>query len=130
MIVEGEGEQLAGILKTISGCMVGGKLIASKTLSRQTSFALGGDPQLRRASSAGGQHDSRPSLGRDDSRTSFGFSELALAGPGTEEDDEEHSMDPRSWLKVVGAFDQPKVVYNVNKRQFEKWVYSFIIQFL
>ncbi|KAI9883303.1 MAG: GTPase-activating protein [Watsoniomyces obsoletus] len=118
VIVEGDGEHLAGILKTISGCMVGGKLIPGKTLSRQTSFALGGDSQ-RRGSSTGQYDPPRPAMGRDDSQTSFGFSELALAGAGVEEDDEEHSMDPRSWLKVVGAFEQPKVVYNMNKRQFE-----------
>lgn len=37
------------------------------------------------------------------------------------DDEEELLKDPREWVKVIGAFDQPKQVYNVLQRHFEKY---------
>ncbi|KAI9870163.1 MAG: DNA-directed DNA polymerase epsilon, subunit B, partial [Watsoniomyces obsoletus] len=53
---------------------------------------------------------------REDSNASFGMS-----GLGVEEaqHDEEDSNDLKSWLKVISAYDQPRLLYNVDKKHFE-----------
>ncbi|CAK4034297.1 DNA polymerase epsilon subunit B [Lecanosticta acicola] len=111
VIVE-DGDRLKTILRTLEGCMsVGriGTLKSGSSLSRQTSFAFSND-------SAVDQGDSRrPSLERQSS--SFGLSGLKVNSPGPEEQ-EEGSKDPRSWLKVVSAFDQPRFTYDVDKKHF------------
>ncbi|KAL9068052.1 MAG: hypothetical protein Q9157_006627 [Trypethelium eluteriae] len=35
------------------------------------------------------------------------------------EDEEDERRDPRAWMKVIGAFEQPRLVYNVGKKHFE-----------
>lgn len=110
VIVE-DGDRLKTILKTLEGCMSGGRIGTPKSgnsLSRQTSFALGTD-------STGNSLDSRPSLERQGS--SFGLSGLKVDSPGPDEA-EEGSKDPRSWLKVVSAFEQPRFTYDVDKKHF------------
>ena len=112
VILPGEGEDLKKILHNIEGSMVGGRIVQQKRLSRQGSFAFG---------SRGFNEDSAGSYGRravmskEDSQASLGLSTSAV------EDDEEsdHSKDPRDWLKVVGAFDQPRLLYNVTQKHFE-----------
>jgi len=107
VIVEGEGELLRSILKTLEGCLSGGKVMQGKSgLSRQSSFALGAE---------GDSQSSRPGLG--DSQSSFGLSSLDVAN---QDEEEEPLKDPREWMKVIGAFDQPRLVYNVTKKHFEQ----------
>jgi DNA polymerase epsilon subunit 2 len=105
VIVEGDNETLRGILKTLEGSMVGGRIVQGSNLSRQSSFNFG--PEINGQSS-------RPTL---DSNTSFGMSSLEV-----EDKDEEDDLlkDPRDWIKVIGAFDQPKLIYNVTQKHFEK----------
>ena len=112
VILPGEGEDLKKILHNIEGSMVGGRIVQQKKLSRQGSFAFG---------SRGFNEDSAGSDGRravtskEESQASLGLSTLAV-----EDDDEsDHSKDPRDWLKVVGAFDQPRLLYNVTQKHFE-----------
>jgi DNA polymerase epsilon subunit 2 len=38
------------------------------------------------------------------------------------DDEEDLLKDPREWLKVVGAFDQPRMIYNVTQKHFDKSV--------
>lgn len=85
--------------------MSGGRVVQGSALGRQSSFNFG--PEIA------GQM-TRPSL---DSNSSFGMSSLEV-----EDKDEEEDMlkDPREWMKVIGAFEQPKLVYNVNQKHFEK----------
>ena len=93
VIVPGEGDDVRNILRNIETSMAGGKL------GRQGSLA-----------------EQRPAgLDREDSRQSLGITALEI------EDNEEDSQvpDPRRWLKVVGAFDQPRLTYNVNQKHFE-----------
>ncbi|KAK4693954.1 DNA polymerase epsilon subunit 2, partial [Lecanoromycetidae sp. Uapishka_2] len=107
IIVPGEGEELKNILRNIEGSMSGGKISQQSGLSRQNSFAFGaidGDNAVL---------EGRPGvLGREES---FGMSGLGV------EDEEETTevKDPRKWLKVVGAFDQPRLTYNVTQKHFE-----------
>lgn len=108
VIVEGDGETLKGILKTLEGSMIGGRIV----LSRQGSFNVAGDSSLQEV---GGMIPRRPTL---ENQTSFGMSSLEV-----EDKDEEEDLlkDPREWIKVIGAFDQPKLVYNVIQKHFDKY---------
>jgi len=106
-IVKG-GDLLKNILKTLEGSMSGGRVTPKVGLSRQTSFALGdGDSQARVL-------PQRPGL---DSQNSFGLSSLEV---GDEQEDEDVLKDPREWIQVIGAFDQPRLVFNPTKKHFEK----------
>lgn len=112
VIVAGEGEDLKKILGNVEESMVGGRIVQTKGFSRRGSFAL---------SSRGLDEDtagsvrSQATMAREDSKASIGLSTLVV------DDDEENdqSIDPRQWLKVVGAFDQPRLTYNVNQKHFE-----------
>ncbi|KAI9675602.1 MAG: DNA-directed DNA polymerase epsilon, subunit B [Caeruleum heppii] len=111
VIVEGDGEPLKSILRTLGECMRGGRILDKRGLSRQSSFAIGSG--VGNDSSGG---DVRPgSFSRADSQSSFGMSALDV-----DDDDEDQTNDPRRWLKVVGAFHQPRLTYNVGKKHFEK----------
>ncbi|KAL0255045.1 DNA-directed DNA polymerase epsilon, subunit B [Diplodia seriata] len=47
---------------------------------------------------------------------SFGMSSLNVA----DDEEDDGSKDPRDWMKVIGGFDQPKMVYNVAKKHFDR----------
>ncbi|KAI9724939.1 MAG: hypothetical protein M1812_000215 [Candelaria pacifica] len=113
VIVDGDSNDLKTILRDLEGTMLGGRVVQSKTLSRQNSLAFGFSAE--HGPRLGNSERPRP-LGREDSQTSLGISALEV-----EDDvDGHHSADPRGWLKVVGAFDHPRMVYNVGKKHFEK----------
>jgi len=107
LIVEGDNETLKGILKTLEGSMVGGRVVQGSSMSRQNSFNFGPEmPGLV----------SRPAL---DNNTSLGMSSVEV-----EDKDEEEDLlkDIREWMKVIGAFEQPKLVYNFTQKHFERYV--------
>lgn len=107
VIVDGESETLRGILRTLEGSMSGGRIVQGSSLSRQSSFNFG--PEI----------DGLPSRPALENNTSFGMSSLEMQDVDEEED---QLKEPREWIKVVGAFDQPKMVYNVTHKHFEKYV--------
>ena len=116
VIVDGEGNDLKDILKNLEGSMSGGRIVGSRELSRQNSLVLG-------SSQNGGVSHTRAGLrpnplGREDSQSSLGLSALEVEDEG--EDGE--LKDPRKWLKVIDAFDQPRLVYNVGKKHFDRFV--------
>lgn len=105
VIVDGEGGSLANILKQLEGSMSGGRIVIARSgssLSRQTSL-VGGEGE-------------NGLLQRVDS---FGMSTL-----GVDEDEETEERNPRSWIKVVGAFDMPRMLYNPSRNHFEKYVWT------
>ncbi|KAL8733170.1 MAG: hypothetical protein Q9181_003683 [Wetmoreana brouardii] len=108
VIVPGEGSDLANVLKHIEGCMVGGRVDHQRVLSWQSSLVLEqGLPTTAQA---------RPSnIGRDDSRSSLGLTDLELEDRGSDP----QSNDPRSWLRVIDAFGQPRFIYNAIQKHFE-----------
>lgn len=111
-IVPGEGEELKNILRTIETSMAGGRLVQQGGLGRQISFAVEAE-DLNRASIL---HEQQPDrIGREDSQQSLGVAALDI------QDDEKdsHSKKPRKWLRIVGAFDQPRLVYNAEQKHFE-----------
>ncbi|KAF2720974.1 hypothetical protein K431DRAFT_285236, partial [Polychaeton citri CBS 116435] len=114
VIVE-DGSQLKGILKVLEGCMSGGKVgpVKSGPNSRQNSFAFGQDSDTDHV------NDGRPSLERQGS--SFGMSGLAVNGangPVQEDSSDDDSNDPRSWLKVISAFAQPRLSYDADRKHY------------
>jgi DNA polymerase epsilon subunit 2 len=106
-IVKG-GDSLKSILKTLEGSMSGGRVTPKSNLSRQTSFALS------ESNSQGEILPHRPGLS---SQNSFGLSSLEVRD---EEEEEDILKDPREWIQVVNAFDQPRLVFNPTKKHFEK----------
>ena len=120
----GEGERLKGILKMLEGCMIGGRIAPGKanTFSRQSSFTFGDDGPRDNAKSNGGANVAAasrlpPSLGGR--QESFGLSGLAIGDEG-----DEGLRDPREWLKVIGGFEQPQLIYNTGRKHFERYVYA------
>lgn len=110
VIVDGDSPTLKNILKGLESSMVGGKVQTGKSgLSRQGSFAFTESGSLL-------DTESRPGL---NSYESFGMSGLEVQ----DGDEEENKIkDPREWIKVVGAFEQPRLSYNVAKKNYDKYV--------
>lgn len=116
VIVEGASKELQEILKTLEGNMSGGKVVGQgRGLPRGDSM-LGVDAEDAMNTRLG----IRPALlNREDSNKSFGLSSL---GVQEDDEDEDAANDPRAWLKVIDAFEQPRLVYNVDKKHFERYV--------
>lgn len=106
LIVPGEGEDLKAILRNIESSMAGGRLVQKEGLSRHASFAAPDEgskvvPQYL---------PERP--GSMSTEDSLGLTTLEL-------NDSEDFTNPRKWLQVVDAFEQPQLVYNVNQKHFD-----------
>jgi DNA polymerase epsilon subunit 2 len=116
-IVDGEGDALRNILKTLESCMTGGKIISGKGLSRQSSFAFtDGAPAAK--------NGTRPGL---EQQQSFGMSKLDIANG--EDEEEDAVKDPREWMKVIDAYEQPRMVYDTSKKHFDRSVSSLQLRF-
>jgi DNA polymerase epsilon subunit 2 len=115
VIVDGEGNDLKDIMKNLEGSMSGGRIVASRELSRQNSLVLGSSQNGEVSHTRLGI---RPNiLGREDSQPTLGVSTLEVE----DEEDEGGLRDPRKWLKVIDAFEQPRLVYNVAKKHFDRF---------
>ncbi|CAL3967543.1 hypothetical protein PZA11_003815 [Diplocarpon coronariae] len=114
VIVDGEGSELKDIIKNLEGSMAGGRIVTARELSRQNSLVLG-------SSQSGEVSHTRLGIrlshsGREDSQSSVGLSNLDVE----DEEDDDSLRDPRKWLKVIDAFEQPRLVYNVGKKHFDR----------
>ncbi|KAI1091295.1 DNA polymerase alpha/epsilon subunit B-domain-containing protein [Rostrohypoxylon terebratum] len=116
VIVDGASQELKDILKTLEGNMTGGRIVTGRELNRQNSLALDSSQDLDLSNTRLGLRPSK-ALSRNDTETSFGMSALGVEENETEEEGLNH---PRHWLKVVSAYDQPRMLYNVAKKHFEK----------
>ncbi|KAH6652957.1 DNA polymerase alpha/epsilon subunit B-domain-containing protein [Truncatella angustata] len=116
VIVDGASSELKDILKTLEGNMTGGRIATGRQLSRQNSLAI---DILDESDLSNTRLGIRPAtLARDDSNRSFGMTGLDM-----QEDhagDEDGLDDPKEWSKVVNAYEQPRMVYNVSKKHFER----------
>jgi DNA polymerase epsilon subunit 2 len=117
VIVDGEGTELKEILKNLEGSMSGGRIILGRGLSRQNSLLLGESQDKQSSTGLGLRPDL---LAREDSQSSLGMSSLDV---DDEEDDE--NKDPRKWLKVIDAYEQPRLAYNVGKKHFDRLAARF-----
>ncbi|KAI4195141.1 MAG: hypothetical protein LQ350_007375 [Teloschistes chrysophthalmus] len=108
VIVSSEHGDLGGALRNIEGCMTGGRIEHQRTLSRQSSVVVDR-----------GQPTAAPikprNLSRGDSQSSLGLTATELKDDG----DDPRTRDPRSWLRIVDAFEQPRFIYNATQRHFE-----------
>ncbi|TQS32044.1 hypothetical protein Golomagni_07655, partial [Golovinomyces magnicellulatus] len=117
-IVDGASKELQEILKTLEGNMSGGKVLGpgrglprgDTMLEVQDNDAINTRLGLRPAG-----------LTREDSGASFGMSGL---GVQEQAEDEDQTNDPRSWVQVIDAYEQPRMSYNVAKKHFERRVGS------
>ncbi|OTA90509.1 hypothetical protein M434DRAFT_397959 [Hypoxylon sp. CO27-5] len=116
VIVDGNSNELKDILKTLEGNMSGGRIVTGRELNRQNSLILDPSQEAELTNTRLGLRPTK-ALTRDDSATSFGMSGL---GVEEEELDEEGLNHPRKWLKVVSAYEQPRMLYNVAKKHFER----------
>ena len=112
VIVEGDGNDLKTILRNLESSMSGGRLVQHNGPSRQGAFPLASKRDKMEMGTLEGR---RGQLGREDSQDSFGISALDV------EDgvNDNLSQDPRQWIKVIGAFEQPRLLYSVAKKHFE-----------
>lgn len=117
VIVDGSSKELLDTLKALEGSMSGGKIVSagkSMSLSRENSLL---DTMHNDVAST--RLGIRPNMiQREDSNTSFGMSTLGVQEEAHDEDEE--TNDPRAWVKVIDAFDQPRLLYNVDKKHFER----------
>ncbi|KAI1462661.1 DNA polymerase alpha/epsilon subunit B-domain-containing protein [Annulohypoxylon moriforme] len=116
VIVDGSSQELKDILKTLEGNMSGGRIATGRELSRQNSLALSSSQEIDLSNTRLGLRPAK-ALSRNDTETSFGMSGL---GVEENEPDEDGLNHPRHWLKIVNAYDQPRMLYNVAKKHFEK----------
>lgn len=120
VIVDGASSELKDILKSLEGNMIGGRIVTGRELSRQNSLAL--DMSSQDVDISNTRLGLRPAtLTRDDSQASFGMSGLGVLEEEVEEKDEDGLNDPRKWAKVISAQDQPRMLYNVSKKHFERY---------
>lgn len=116
VIVDGASRELKDILKTLEGNMMGGRIATGQVLSRQNSLAI---EALDEADLSNTRLGIRPAtLARDDSNRSFGMTALDMEE--NDKGDEDGLNDPREWIKVINAYDQPRMVYNGSKKHFER----------
>ncbi|KAF4455678.1 DNA polymerase epsilon subunit 2 [Fusarium austroafricanum] len=113
VIVEGTSKELQEILKTLEGNMSGGRITGpTRGLPRGDSML-----DLKDNDALNTRLGLRPAeIRREDSNTSFGMSGLGV----DEEQEETETNDPRAWLKIINAYEQPRFIYNVGKKHFEK----------
>lgn len=109
VIVSGEGDELQIILRNIEGYMAGGRMMQREGLSGQGSFVS--NEEISNTSSLLYPRGRSGILDRQDS---LGMTALALR-----DDEDPQPKDPRQWLQIVGAFEQPQLVYNVNQKHFD-----------
>jgi len=116
VIVDGGSQELKDILKTLEGNMSGGRIMTGSEANRKDSLTLDVGQESELSNTRLGLRPTS-NLTREDTQTSFGMSSL---GVQEDEPEEEGLNHPRNWLKVVNAFDQPRMLYNTSKKHFER----------
>lgn len=119
VIIGGEDESLASILRIIESSIVEGQTSQVDDLDRQQRFMIGAP-----ASSEDHQicNESWGTLNREDSQTSLGLPALHIGDDGKDDhdaDDDGQPKDLRRYLKVIQAFEQPRLWYNWTQKHFE-----------
>lgn len=113
VIVEGDGNDLKDILRNLEASIVGGRIVAARELSRQNSLVLGSSQNGEVSHTRLGLRPAN--VAREDSQASLGMSGLEV-----EDEEADELRSPRKWLKVIDAFEQPRLIYNVGKKHFDK----------
>ncbi|KAJ5142090.1 DNA polymerase alpha/epsilon subunit B [Penicillium atrosanguineum] len=101
IVEEGKGASLKAILQTLEGSISGGRVIAGKV------------NQDGSAKSTIGVDAGRLEMSNDHSQGVFTKQGDAI------EDESQLPLHSRHWLKVIEAFDLPRLTYNIDKKYFE-----------
>lgn len=104
IVEEGKGASLKAILQTLESSMSGGRVVAGK-----------GNAQ----DGTGRSNSLGVAVGRMDTSNDHSQGSLTMRDGDIDEDESKLSFHPRHWLKVVDAFDLPRLTYNVDKKYFE-----------
>ncbi len=116
VIVGGEDENLVGILRTLKASTVEGQSAQLDGLDRQQSFAAGSNEGYQACNTSPGLFHG------EESQSSLGLCASRIGdddGDVHEIADDDQPKDPRRWLKVIQAFEQPRLWYNWNQKHFE-----------
>lgn len=119
MIIGGEDESLSSILRNIESSIVEGQTAQVDDSDRQQRFII--DPPL---SSEDHQvcNEASEILNREDSQASLGLPALHIGDDDKDDhdaDDDGQPKDLRRYLKLIQAFDQPRLWYNSTQKHFE-----------
>ncbi|KKK20939.1 hypothetical protein AOCH_001164 [Aspergillus ochraceoroseus] len=101
IVEEGKGASLKAILQTLEGNMSGGRVIDAKLAAKEG---------LAKAAGANG-NNRVPSLQPSHS--------TGLSEDQAPDDSDDNVLHPRRWIKVIEAFDIPRLTYNADKKHFE-----------
>ncbi|KAL3496969.1 DNA polymerase alpha/epsilon subunit B-domain-containing protein [Aspergillus germanicus] len=97
IVEEGKGASLKAILQTLEGNMSGGRIVDSKLTPKEGSG---------RTTNAGGIPSLQPSN--------------SMVSDDNEVDESKDTLaHPRHWVKVIEAFETPRLTYNAEKKHFE-----------
>jgi len=113
VIVDDKGAKLKDILRTLEAQMSGGRIVGS---------GAGRGGLSRQGSLIGLQRSDSLLLTTEESQESLGMSGLEVDADDV--DEEEGERNPRRWLKIVDALEQPRLTYNSMRKHFEKYVCS------
>lgn len=117
MIVPGEGEDLKNILRNIESSLSEGRSAPQNVLNRQGSFGFGAQSLHDEPMTPG---ELPGVLSREHSLISLGLSTLEVSDDDDDDENENgQTRDPRRWLKIIGAFEQPRLMYNWTQKHFE-----------
>ncbi|KAI5288539.1 DNA-directed DNA polymerase epsilon, subunit B [Ascosphaera aggregata] len=108
MVEDGENQRLTSILRALEGSEKGGKEVENRSAVRQR--------QPLRTTSSGSVLQSR---GTSSASTLRIDSQGSAVGDEVTENDDPTSLDVRSHIEVIDAFEQPRLVYNVSKVHFD-----------
>ena len=110
VLVAGDGNDLKRVLRTLETAMDAGRPQTQSGLHRQASFVFRDQEDGGEAHSESTEQ-SNEQVGVDNA----GMSTLDL------DNNEAHdpSHDSLHWLKIVNAFEQPRLLYNANQKHFE-----------
>ena len=108
LIVDGDTGELSKMLKNLESHMQGGRLVSKNGLSQEKDLPLA-ESSVDCVDSGTQGHSTR-----EDRQTNQAASDQDSG------DRNRQCQDPRKWLQVIGAFEQPRLAYNASKRHFEK----------
>ncbi|MCJ1477851.1 DNA-directed DNA polymerase epsilon, subunit B, partial [Lambiella insularis] len=114
LIVEGEGKEIREVLRSLESCMHGGRVHQQGNSSRHASVS---SLESARDETSDRSITRSNKLVRDDSQASLGLSGLDVEDI---EAQDTRIQEPRHFLKVVGAFEQPRLTYDAHKKHFDR----------
>ncbi|PWY64535.1 hypothetical protein BO70DRAFT_325263 [Aspergillus heteromorphus CBS 117.55] len=103
IVDEGKGASLRGVLQTLEGNMSGGRVVSGMHSSANEA------PSIMKTTAQGNRHPNK----EPPSRVVVAQRSLdSMEKPDV-------TLHPRHWIRVIEAFDIPRIIYNADKKYFE-----------